>query len=288
MATKASSPLTVGVIFFGNRQSEFFDQIWEGMMVYSRSLPPNVKLIRKVSDFSAQSQIDLIDELEKEDIRGLIITPYNDPSVAKRLKELRKRRIEVVCVNSDISGSDRLCYVGPNPYQSGVIAAEILMILARGKGEIGIITGSHDITGHEERVRGFVDTIKRSRCNMTVESIQECKDDDYKCYEMVQKVMRDHPLISSFFFATSGGIFGGCKGLHQMTTRKTFNVVTFDLIGPIREFMKKDVISASVYQEPVTQGIRSLMVLTDKLLENKSPEKDVIYTDLSIKTKGCI
>lgn len=288
MATKASSPLTVGVIFFGNRQSEFFDQIWEGMMVYSRSLPPNVKLIRKVSDFSAQSQIDLIDELEKEGIRGLIIAPYNDPSVAKRLKELRKRRIEVVCVNSDISGSDRLCYVGPNPYQSGVIAAEILMILARGKGEIGIITGSHDITGHEERVRGFVDTIKRSRCNMTVESIQECKDDDYKCYEMVQKVMRDHPLISSFFFATSGGIFGGCKGLHQMTTRKTFNVVTFDLIGPIREFMKKDVISASVYQEPVTQGIRSLMVLTNKLLENKSPEKDVIYTDLSIKTKGCI
>ncbi|MBQ5430788.1 MAG: substrate-binding domain-containing protein [Lachnospiraceae bacterium] len=288
MATKATSSLSMGVIFFGDKRAEFFDQIWDGMMTYKVGLPSETKLIRKVSDFSAQSQIEMIDQLEKEGIQGLIIAPYNDPLVAKRLKELHKKGIPVVCVNSDIPNSDRICYVGPDAYQSGVVAADILRILAQDKGEVGIITGSRNIIGHEERVRGFVDSIKRSHSNMTIESIQECKDDDYRCYEMVQKVMRDHPFISSFFFATSGGIYGGCKGLYQMTTRKTFNVVTFDLLDPTKEFLKKGVVSASIYQEPLTQGILSLQVLADKLLEHKDPKSDVIHTNLSIKTRGCI
>ncbi|SCW53172.1 transcriptional regulator, LacI family [Lachnospiraceae bacterium C10] len=288
MATKDTPSLTIGVIFFGDKRAEFFDQIWEGMMTFKIGLPSDTKLIRKTSDFTAQSQVECIDQLEKNGIQGLIIAPYNDPLVAKRLKKLTDAGTPVVCVNSDIPDSGRICYVGPDPYQSGVVAAEILQILAQDKGEIGIITGSRNIIGHQERVQGFVDTIKRTRSKMTIESIQECRDDDYKCYEMVQKVMRDHPLISCFFFATSGGIYGGCKGLYQMTTRKSFHVITFDLIDPIKEFMKKGVISASIYQEPVTQGVRSLQVLSDKILHNKDPKDDTIHTYLSIKTKSCL
>ena len=142
MATKDTPSLTIGVIFFGDKRAEFFDQIWEGMMTFKIGLPSDTKLIRKTSDFTAQSQVECIDQLEKDGIQGLIIAPYNDPLVAKRLKKLTDAGTPVVCVNSDIPDSGRICYVGPDPYQSGVVAAEILQILAQDKGEIGIITGS--------------------------------------------------------------------------------------------------------------------------------------------------
>lgn len=47
--------------------------------------------------------------------------------------------------------------------------------------------------------------------------------------------------------------------------------------------MKQNVVNATICQEPVLQGYRSLGILIDKVVLNRDPSTVLDYTDLVIK-----
>ena len=287
-STTANKREKIGVIFYGAANPDFFKTVFHGIEICAASLDPKPELLLKYSTMSPIEQVRDIDEIVKDGIKGLIISPLDDPIVADTIKRISDDGIPVVTVHTDIADSGRIAYVGTDPYKAGQTAASEMCRLCDNGTEIGIVTGSRRIRVHEERIRGFSDFINGAKRNLHIESIGECRDDDYKAYELVQKMMSDHPGISSFFFATTGGVYGGCKGIFTMTTRLKFHVVTLGDFSATREFMKKGLIECSVYQSPLNQGMDALHILSEKVYENHDPEKEINYEELSIKTRECL
>lgn len=279
----------IGVIFYGNPDTaDFFKAVYIGVEVASAGLPQRPELVLKYSPMNAIEQIKDLEKMVNIGVKGIVISPIDDPMVVSTIKNITSRGIPVVTVHTDLPDSGRLAYVGTDPYKAGQVAGEQMAHICEEGTEIGIVTGSRNILGHEQRVRGFVDYITKNRSDLIIEYIGECHDDDYKAYELVQKMESDHPGISAVFFATTGGIYGGCKGLFTMTTRLRFHVVTLDVFVATREFMQKGLIDCSVYQSPKQQGFDAMSILTDKLYNGKVPDKQVNYEELSIKTKECL
>lgn len=289
-ATKESKKTKdrIGVIFYGSPDQDFFKSIVKGLKAALPAVREDPELDIRFSPMNAAEQVKTIDEIAEKPLKGLIISPIDDVIVAKRLRKLSDSRIPVVTVHTDIADSGRIAYVGTDPYKAGQVAAEQMCLLCEPRTEIGIVTGFNGIRGHEERIRGFRDYIEANDKGLSVECIGECRDDDYKAYELVQKMQSDHPGISAFFFATTGGIYGGCKGIWQMTTRLSFHVVTFDVFDATRDFMKRDLIDCSIYQNPKHQGVLALRILADRIYKGIDPDKEINLSELSIKTKECL
>ncbi len=285
---KQNSKDRIGVLLYGSPKGDFFNSVIEGINRAVLSVKSEPQLDVRFSPMNVADQVQMLDDMTKKPLKGLIISPIDDVSVAKRLKALSDKGIPVVTVHTDIADSGRIAYVGTDPYKAGRVAASQMCLLCEPKTEIGIVTGFHGIRGHEERIRGFQDYLLNDSKGLTVECIGECRDDDYKAYELVQKMQSDHPGISAFFFATTGGIYGGCKGIWQMTTRLSFHVVTFDVFDATREFMRKGLIDSSVYQNPKHQGSLALRILARKIYEGKDPEKEINLSELSLKTAECL
>lgn len=285
---KQNSKDRIGVLLYGSPKGDFFNSVIEGINRAVLSVKSEPQLDVRFSPMNVADQVQMLDDMTKKPLKGLIISPIDDVSVAKRLKALSDKGIPVVTVHTDIADSGRIAYVGTDPYKAGKVAASQMCLLCEPKTEVGIVTGFHGIRGHEERIRGFQDYLLNDSKGLTVECIGECRDDDYKAYELVQKMQSDHPGISAFFFATTGGIYGGCKGIWQMTTRLSFHVVTFDVFDATREFMQKGLIDSSVYQNPKHQGALALRILAGKIYEGKDPEKEINLSELSIKTAECL
>ena len=108
--------------------------------------------------------------------KGLLITPYDDERIVNKINELSKKGIPVVTVCSDIEGTDRLAYVGSNNMRLGHTVGALLGLISGGHAEVGIITGSRDVLGQEQRIAGFLEKIQKEYPNITVETITECKN----------------------------------------------------------------------------------------------------------------
>jgi len=68
----------------------------------------------------------LMDQAVEQKVDGVVMCASDCPEVRQALHRLAEHHIPVVLFNSDIPGSDRLCYVGENGHHAGRVAAEII------------------------------------------------------------------------------------------------------------------------------------------------------------------
>lgn len=276
--------LKIGVLLFG-ADNPFFDQVMDGLhkKLEELSIYGCTLTIRRIP-FDLDTQLSVMDELFAEQIHGLILSPYNAKEIQEKINEFWEQGIPCVTVNTDIPDSKRIAYVGSDYYKCGQTAAGLLSLFTNRSARIGIVTGSHNVLCHEERVRGFTSHLRGHCPNMEVIEIVENDDDDYKSYEAVSALLTRHPDLSALYF-TAAGVYGGCRAIQAATLYSPLSVITFDTVPSTREMLEKGVISATICQQPEEQGARSLAILVDYLLTGEMPKELLHYMDLSIKIK---
>lgn len=273
----------IGIVTF-NQNEPYFDILRSELNRQAELFGFNCDL-RSVKGFSVKNEEAELDQMLKSSIDLLILTPLDDPRIGNCIKKFTDKGIPVITLHTDMPDSSRTCYVGANSLKSGQIAGTLMKDLTGGSGEIAIITGSSKVYCHKMRVKGFVNYVRTFCPAMTVDSIIEAEDDEYKCYEAVQKVLKDNPLINGFFF-TAGGVYGGCKGIHQLTTRMSFHVITFTESDVVREYLKKDIIDVTLTESPQDQAVTAITVAAD-LLAGKETEEQHFLTNY-LKIKECL
>lgn len=274
----------IGVLLFGT-DNPFFDEVMDGLheKLEELSIYGCTIAVRRIP-FDLDMQLAAMDELFVEQIHGLILSPYNDKKIQEKIDTFWEQGIPCITVNTDIPDSKRIAYVGSDYYKCGQTAAGLLSLMTGQSSRVGIITGSHNILCHEERISGFTDLLREKHPQIQVVDVIENSDDDYKSYEAVTALLDKHPDITALFF-TAAGVYGGCRAILNAALPHPLTVVTFDTVPSTREMLKLGVVSATICQQPEEQGARSLAVLMDYLLTGRLPEETLIYMDLNIKIK---
>lgn len=276
--------LKLGAILFGE-ENPFFDEVIAGMKQKADELDCyNCSLMIKYVTIDVDQQIKAIDEMVEKGVNGIAISPTNDPRLAKRIDELSEQGIPVVTFNTDIQDSKRLAFVGSNYFQSGATAAGLMRLMAKHSDvNIGIITGSDEILCHTERIAGFEQAIKAYPNIHIVKTITN-EDDDFISYDRTTQLLHDHPEINALFFA-AGGVYGGCRSVLNLGKQQDMTIITFDNFSTTREMIMKDVISATICQEPFVQGSKPLDLLFNYLATGEEPKIEYNYTAVDIRIK---
>jgi LacI family transcriptional regulator len=229
-------------------------------------------------------QIRVIDELVESGIHGLVIMPINHPDVTARLRELSERGVTVVTANSDIPGSGRIAYVGSDYFKSGETAAGLMNLICGGVANVGVVTGSSLVLCHSERENGFNHRVKTAYPNLNVVARAYNNDDDMESFIVTLRMLEQHPEIDALFL-TAAGVTGACRAIAESGREGKIRVVSYDATEPICRLIHSGAISASISQQPFTQGSKPLSILLDYLGMDIPPEKEFFYTKLEIKIR---
>lgn len=98
--------------------------------------------VKESATVDEAEQLAAIDELEREGIDALALMPVDSDSIRIRLNRLvSERKIPLVTFNSDIVGTERMCFVGIDNWKSGRTAAGLMGLMMHGKGRVLGITG---------------------------------------------------------------------------------------------------------------------------------------------------
>ena len=276
--------LKLGVILFGEG-NPFFDEVIDGIRHKEDELACyNCTVSIKRVAVDTDEQIRAMDDFVKEGINGIAISPTNDSRLASKIDELYDMGIPVVALNTDIKDCKRLAFVGSNYYQSGATAAGLMRLMAKGDDvHVGIIAGSSEILCHTERIAGFKHAIEKYAHINVVETIMN-HDDDFVSYDMTSQLLKSHPEMNALFFA-AGGVYGGCRSVLAQQRSENMAIITFDQVDTTKEMIQKDVISATICQEPFVQGSKPLDILFNYLATGDLPDQEYNYTAVDIRIK---
>lgn len=242
-------------------------------------------IMRENRGLDTEMVLEHIEELVSQGVQGLAIAPNNSPEIRQCIDELYEQGIPVITLNSDAPGSRRLAFIGMDNYRAGQTAAGLLRLMLPEGGKVLPLAGHLNNTAHNNRLNGFMDTINSETGNeIELLAFQPCFDRDDYAHEITQHALRANPDLTGIYVASNGQV-GACAAVEEEGRKGKVKVVAFDLNPMNMELLQSDSLSFVLDQKAFEQGYRPPFLLFDYLQNRKAPEKELLYTDIAIKTK---
>ena len=232
-------------------------------------------IIEEVKGFDKTAHLNAIKKLvEEKKCDALVLATMDETNILSYLSTLS---IPIIAVNSDISLPEKLCYVGPDYYTKGALHAGLLT-LAGSKGKrILILRGSSFMKGHDDLVKGFIETLAKKDPSASIAGEYDTADENEYSEMIVREKLSEDPSIDTLFIATTGGGTGAVKG----TEGRNMLIFTSDDIPDTKALIKSGKIKWTICQEPFRQGYESVKRMQEWFINGERP-KD-LYTQHIVK-----
>ncbi|HHB51984.1 MAG TPA: sugar ABC transporter substrate-binding protein, partial [Saprospiraceae bacterium] len=226
--------------------------------------------------FDANSFVEKANELFDTQPDAILFSPLFLKESKELLLRAKERAIPNVMFNTNIENTDSLSYIGPDSYQSGVLAGRLLdfaqyqnpvfIILNLAKGS----TNAHHLLQKE---KGFRDYFKDAKIkNFQVKKYDfEGFDQAEKMHNFTQKLLKKHTDIAGIF-VTNSRAFKIAENLSPQQAEK-INIVGFDLLSQNLDYLKSNKINFLINQNSVQQGYWGIMSLFNHFILKQSVEQ---------------
>lgn len=268
-------------------KSSFVQSIHKGIEKAEVELAEfGVEIIRKQIDgVNEEAQLEALDQLMEDDIDGLAIMPVQSERIREKINNIiEKKNVPVITFNSDIVGTNRVCYVGLDNKRSGMTAAGLMGLLTRGEGKVLVITGFFTNSVNNLRVDGFIQELKISYPDIELLGVQSSFDETSEVEKIVENTIEIAPDLAGIF-VVSGGQTGVCKALKKLNMEKRPYVIGYDVTPNNIKALKEGTYDFLIDQEGYEQGYRPPHLLYNMIRKGSSIDHEYAYTDISIKTK---
>lgn len=220
------------------------------------------------------------------EVDGVVLAPSFIEESIQFTNKCKELKIPYVFINSDIPAQQSLCYIGPELFKSGYLAASLAGFSGRRDGKILVVNivkeidnQQHHVVRKEEGFRSYFSDHK-IKADIIEANI---KHTDYKAVEKsLTEVFLRNPDISTIF-VTNSRVFSVARFLEKKG-RKDLLLIGYDYIDENVQALKKGMINFLICQKPEEQGYRGVMALYRHLIL-KMPMASIDYMPIDIITK---
>lgn len=214
-----------------------------------------------------QSFAAQVKKLEKYNADGILFTPTFPDNAIALIEELEKKKTPYVMINSDIPNRDSLCYIGPDTFHSGYLAAKLLHYCVNGDKKIVIaniaaeIDNNYAILRKEEGFRAYFTDNKLKNALVPFNTTQT----DYAAVaKKLGQLLKNKEDIGAIM-VTNSRVSVVAKYLESIK-RDDIILIGYDFMKENINFLKKGVIDFLICEKPQEQGYRGVMTLFQNLV----------------------
>ncbi len=215
-------------------------------------------------------------------VDGVIVSSADTPEIAAALAAA-SRRMPVVTLATDIDGSGRAAYVGPDDLRSGRVAGELIgRYLGPAGGDVLMLAARMDIAGQRARAKGFAALVGAHFPATRLSEIVETGEDREITQTLTAAALTRNPALAAIYHTTTG-VGGIVRALEARRRTEDIVVVTHELTPDRRHYLRARKIDAVIDQNP-RRGVRAAAVTMARLLGRLDGEATSVSTDIRIYT----
>jgi len=209
--------------------------------------------------------------------QGILFTPtFPDPAV-QLTEHSKKNGIPYVLINTDIPGYDAMCYIGPESFHSGYLAAQLVHYCTARDKKIVIakiareISTNYAILRKEEGFRAYFKDRKLENPLLTLDS----KETEYAgVSRKLAKLIKQEQNIGAIF-VTNSRVSLVARYL-EAAGRTDIILLGYDFTTDNVQHLKADNIDFLICEKPQEQGYRGIMTLFQHLVYSNVIEKSYL------------
>jgi len=274
------------LVIIPKEPSDFFSLIKRGMEAAAeeaKKLKFDVEFLSPDRSIPYE-QIEIISNLNTEDIDGIIINPASH-LLAPYINGFVDKGIPVITFSSDIAESKRLCYIGENVKDAGHVSGELMGKFLNGKGNVIIMTGAENIESHQSRKAWFEKVIRNEYPKIKIIGNYYYNEKEAEADLIIRDLLHTGTDIDGIFVTSSAGTVGVAMAMEKINLELRPVVIGFDAVDYTKQALKDNRLTATICQEPYSQGYYSIKFMIKRLLEGWQPDRCFYYTKLNIALK---
>jgi LacI family transcriptional regulator len=193
--------------------------------------------------------------------QGVLLAPSFIEESLTLTRKLTDANIPFVYINSDLPGQESLSYIGPNLFQSGRLAAQIIGMMARENDDIFIVNISSELELDHHLLRkeqGFRRYFEENNIANTVLTLNITHTDIDSVQKQINNALASAPRARVLFVTNSRvNIVARVLANHP----EKLILVGYDFIEENIRCLQNGLISFIISQRPKEQGYQGIMAL---------------------------
>lgn len=230
----------------------------------------------------AQKQAEYIEQLASQGYDGIAISCSDGNVLKAPIDAAVGRGVTVVTFDSDSPDSKRMAYYGIDDVEAGrAVMRELAKAMGEKGGSVAILAGNQTAPNLQARVKGVKEELaKHPTC--TLKNVYYHKETANDAAAMVQQVQTANPDIAGWAMVGGWPLFtqNALDGVYDKA-----KVVSVDHLPAQLEYVRHGQVQALIGQDCYGWGYQSVVMLVDKLVNNKAPAKVINNFDLAVVTK---
>ena len=200
-----------------------------------------------------QGQIDLIQSMVTQGVKGIAITP-SSPAVVPALDEAVSKGVKVVLVDNDLPDWDKKSsVVATDNYKGGVLAGEYLAKTLEKGATLAVLEGVPGVPALDDRVKGMEEGLGSSGIKVVGKAPTDCDQD--KGVSAAADLLTAHPDVAAIYGACGPPVLGAIQSIDRAGRGPDdILLVGFDALPDEVKQIKAGKEDASVAQFPAKMG----------------------------------
>lgn len=278
--SKAEKPQTIktAAVIIPRLNNPYFFALKQGMEQACSTLPDLSLEYYHCDTTDVHGILAILKFLEEREIDLYIMRGVRSERVKDCLNQSGK---PVVFVDSLVPGAKGLCLVGEDCYKSGRIAASLLAKSIHKKGEIAVIGGSMEVSGHKLRIEGFRDVIHTAYPQIKIVEEIYSQDQSVIAYERTKRVLEQYPKLSGLCnLAGCAGDVG--RAIIDRNRQDSVKLICYNATEDVLNLIQRGIVDFAISLSPQRQGQLLVATAYDYLRHEKQPDSSFLRTPVTL------
>jgi ribose transport system substrate-binding protein len=263
--------VTLAVVLKGS-QHQYWKSVTAGTAQAERDLQlqgMRVRLIRRspLRDDEHEEQVKILENVLQQGVQGLILAPCNPDALVAPVEAAARVGVPTVVIDSPLESPNVVSFVGTDNRKAGMLAADHLGKILRGKGRVLVLRYLRGSSSTEEREEGFIQQLRRA-----YPGIELLQSDQYAgatrdgARSVTQQLLvRYGHDLQGMFAPTEPSTAGALMALLAAQLAGKVALVGFDASEIYVDSMRYKKLHGLVVQNPFRMGELGLTTLMDFL-----------------------
>ena len=203
-------------------------------------------------------QMDMLQVAIDKDPAAICFAAVDSKAAIPLLEQAKAKGIPIIGFDSGVDSDIPLSTAATDNIAAAALAADKMVELIGGAGEVAII--AHDQTSRTgiDRVKGFTDRVAEKYPNVTIVSTQYGGGDQLRSTDLAKAVIQGNPELKGFFGANEGSIIGVMNAVQEFGMKGELVVIGYDSGQQQMEAIRSGLLAGAITQDPIGIGYKAV------------------------------
>ncbi|MHA0856394.1 substrate-binding domain-containing protein [Paenibacillus sp. CMAA1364] len=265
-----------------NVRFEFWQAVHRGAEAAAKERGINLNIEGPLSEGDADTQYEILEAAIERKPHAIVIAPIIDERMRKSLASARAEGIEVVIMNMSTDMSPSPVVVGTDHIESGRLAAQTVIEMAKGQPVTAIISNHTNSIVTTERLQGIQATLLDYKDGLR--GVYYADGSEERAYQIAKELLGSGIPYNSFITLNETASQGVGRALKEENRVDNIDLVGFDSTSGEVQLLESGVMAATIVQRPFNMGYLSVKTAIH-LIDNELVDP-IIHIESNVITKA--